>query len=195
MFEIRQALDSRDREEIFRFRYSIYVEHMRRKQVYADHAARRIEEPLDRSGHVFGAWCGRSLVGTARVNFARSGDIGYYDALYGMDFVKPHHPASTSITTKLMVSPEMRGTLIATALARALYDFACDEGIEYDFIDCNRPLVPFFLRLGYRHYSIDVEHPEYGIVTPMLLVTRDYDHLAEVGSPLIADDVAMRSAS
>jgi len=45
--EIRPVASSAEFAEVCRFRYQIYVEEMQRKQRYADHNKRIIEDPLD----------------------------------------------------------------------------------------------------------------------------------------------------
>ncbi len=66
---IRLAETSEDRQRVFRFRYEIYVEKMKRPQTYADHAARSVEEPLDGTGRIYLAEDDQGhVVGTVRSN-------------------------------------------------------------------------------------------------------------------------------
>jgi hypothetical protein len=45
--EIRSATEQAELEQLFSFRYRIYVEEMQRKQKYADHSSKQIRDPLD----------------------------------------------------------------------------------------------------------------------------------------------------
>lgn len=173
-----------DRERVFRFRYEIYVEEMRRLQKYADTARRRIEEPFDATGHLMLAERDGNILGTLRTNFARETHLGYYVPLFRLDSVGASFPTKVSLTTKLMIRPELRSGTLAVRLASAVYRFGLEQGIEHDFIDCNPHLERFFQKLGFRPYMPKAVHPEYGEVLPLRLDLRDFDHLRRIRSPL-----------
>jgi N-acyl-L-homoserine lactone synthetase len=178
------ARSADERAEIFRFRYSIYVEEMKRPQRYADHHARQIEDPLDTFGHLLMATVNGVLVGTLRTNFLRDGNIGEYATLYGIAGQSPAERSVTSVTARLMIVPEYRSGTLAVRLARAVYEFGLASNIESDYLDCNPPLEPFFRRLG--HLPVRTpRHPEYGDVTVIHLRLRDESHLRTIGSPLL----------
>lgn len=44
--EIREVTTAEERERVYRFRYKVYVEEMKRLQQYADHDKKEICEPL-----------------------------------------------------------------------------------------------------------------------------------------------------
>ncbi len=189
------ARTAEERARIFRFRYRIYVEEMGRTQKHADHANRTVEEPFDATGHLLYAEQGGEIVGTLRTNFARETDLGYYTWLFGLTSVGGAHPAAVSLTTKLMIVPELRSGTLAVRLALAVYDFGGARGIRHDFIDCNPHLEDFFQRLGYRRYWPHVEHPEYGRVLPLRLDLDDHAHLAGIRSPFVRNHTRTRSGA
>lgn len=180
---LRFAHSEEDRRRVFRFRYQIYVEEMRREQKFADHRRRLIEEPFDATGHLLLAEVGDTIVGTARTNFAGETDLGYYVDLFNLRAAGPDFPRGVSLTTKLMIRRELRSGTLAVRMATALYQFGRTRGIGHDFIDCNAHLEDFFIRLGYHRHGPKVEHPEYGLVQPLRLDIEDIDHLLQVGSP------------
>jgi hypothetical protein len=180
---IKRAVNEQELEDIYRFRYRVYVEEMNRKQKYADHERKMVVEPLDASARLYGIWTGKEIVGTVRFNVAAATDTGYYDDLYSLDVVGPQYSAHTSLTTKLMVAKTHRNLKLAVSLACTLYRDGKKAGMEFDFIDCNDHLVPFFEYLGYRMFKGKVNHPEYGSVNPMVLVGSDQEHLEKVRSP------------
>jgi hypothetical protein len=185
---IRQAETAEDRQRVFRFRYEIYVEEMQRPQTYADHAARTIEEPFDATGHLFLAEDDKGqIVGTVRTNFGRDTDFGYYRELYGMEWLGRHYPETVSITTKLMIRPELRSGTLAFRICTETYRYNLRAGILFDFIDCNPHLEDHFQRLGYRRYLERIQHPEYGDVLPLVLPATDLEHLESVGAPWAKD--------
>lgn len=180
---IRKAETPEDRLRVFRFRYEIYVEEMGRAQTYADHEARTIEEPFDRTGHIFLAEEDGVVVGTVRTNFGQDTDFGAYREFYGMDALSRVAPQYISVTTKFMVAPDYRLSALGYRLGAEKYQYNLSHGILFDFIDCNPHLENIFERLGYRRYRSRIDHPEYGDVLPLILPLADLEHLETVGSP------------
>lgn len=180
---IRVASNPHDLEAVYRLRYEIYVEEMRRKQRYADHTRRLIEDPLDIGSINLMALCDSRIVGTVRVNFPHSSSIGEYERFYGMASVGADHPRYTSINTRLMVSREFRQTSTGLSLAIASYRYGAPLGVKWNFIDCNDNLMSFFTGLGYVAHLPKAEHPEYGLVNRLRLNVTDLAHLEAVHSP------------
>lgn len=180
---IRLVRTEAEKEAIYRFRYDIYVKEMQRPQQYADHTCAMIREPLDETAHLFGAFLGKRIVGTLRLNFARETELGYYQELYEMNWAGEFHPAHTSISTKFMVAREYRGSQLGLKIAVAAYRFLRSHKIEFNFIDCNSHLLSLFRLLGYRQHRPNICHPEYGEVTPLVLALSDEAHLKAIRSP------------
>jgi hypothetical protein len=181
--QIKLAMLPQEREEIYSFRYSIYVEEMARVQLYADRDNKRICEPLDNDCSLFAAYDNGEIVGTIRTNFSRDSDLDYYTNFYQMNRVGQYHPKRTSITTKLMIAPKYRKGSLAVRLASIAYANARKARIRYDFIDVDPHLVDFFTRLGYRFHRRG-SHPEYGNVTVMIADLEDMNHFESIKSPL-----------
>lgn len=182
---VRRVQTSEEAEAVFRLRYAVYVEELGRRQLHADHAARTIEEPIDRASHIWAAYFGDALVGTVRSSYAARSDLGVYPALYDMGRVGAAFPTRTSVTTKLFVVSGRRQMSIAQSLACATFRQGYSDGIEHDFIDVYPSRRAFFERLGYRVHVPHAVHPEYGEVIVMRLDLHDHAHLARVGSPLV----------
>jgi predicted GNAT family N-acyltransferase len=182
---IRLASEPDDLEAIYQFRYRVYVEEMRRHQFHADHSAKRIEDPLDRGAANFAAFQDDEVVGTVRVNFPRTSSIEYYEAFMDMCSAGCFHPSATSICTRLMVAPRLRGTSLAMRLTQASYEFGLRNQIRYNFIDCEDHLIGFFVRLGYILHR-RAEHPEYGMGNVMRLDLLDRARLVRQRSPFLA---------
>jgi GNAT superfamily N-acetyltransferase len=170
---IRLALTAEERELLYSFRYRIYVAEMNRPQKYADHARRRIEDPLDATGCNLVAWQGQAVVGCLRVNFAWQGQLDYYRDLLRMDELVSGYPEGVSLSTRLMVDPTWRGGNLAVRLSTEAYRLAKQNGVDWNFIDCNDHLVGYFQKLGYvfTHRAV---HEEYGTVNAMLLDLKNW---------------------
>lgn len=181
-----EVLTAEDRERVFRLRYEIYVGEMARKQEFADHGARRIEEPLDDpSACLFAVEDGDELIGTVRTNFARSGNLEHPE-LYGLEDFGSYYPDRVSMATKLMVRRDQRGGQATHLLIAEHYRKIREQDVAFDILDCNPHLVPLYQKLGCRLYRENIQHPDYGTVIPMVLVTSDLDYFEQIASPVAA---------
>ncbi|HET7536852.1 MAG TPA: GNAT family N-acetyltransferase [Candidatus Didemnitutus sp.] len=183
---LRVCSSAADLDQVFRFRYAVYVEEMQRVQYDADHARKRIVDALDSFGVNVGAWVGDELVGVVRINLPRLGSVGKYEEYYQMRSVGDDHPRRTAMITRFMVAPSYRRSLLAVSFCRWCYRFGLEQGVRWNFIDCNEHLVEFFTKIGYRQHVPCFEHPEYGRVTPLCFDCHDFAHLEWIGSPLAA---------
>jgi hypothetical protein len=71
--DLFKAVSDEEREELYRFRYSIYVEELRRYGGIADHARRLLVEPEDAHSILYGAREAREIVATARLTLGADG--------------------------------------------------------------------------------------------------------------------------
>src|SRR5262245_51395511 len=126
--EIRPAETREELEAVYRFRYQIYVEEMRRVQHYADHQLRRIVDPLDENCHILAAWEYGAIVGTVRNNYLAESLIGEYMQLYQLRGLTLDELERTSITTRLMVLPRLRKTTLGVRISCALYEYGLRRG-------------------------------------------------------------------
>ena len=180
-FEFKIAETESEKEEIYRFRYRIYIEEMNRP-THADHENRMITDWMDEKGILFYAVKDNEMIATARTNFAKYGRIEFEEE-YEIDRFKPYFPQNVSTSTKLMVVPEFRRSSLTARFTTFLYVFNRENDICFDFININKPLHDFYKRLGYRKYKRNFIHPEFGEVIPMVIVLNDYNYLKNIKSP------------
>ena len=162
MIEVRLAQSNAEREEVYRLRYEIYVEEFGWRSHYADHARRRIEEPLDRFASLFVAYRGDRFIGSLRTNYARNGGLESCADLYALRDFGDLYPERLSITNKLVIRREWRGSPAAFRLARACYQKGVADGILVDVIYCDPDKETFYTKLGYQVHRPCVVHPEFG---------------------------------
>jgi hypothetical protein len=84
-----------------------------------------------------------------------------------------------------MFRPDLAGSILAPRLIAAYAADGFRRGVEVDFIDCNKRLVPFFEKLGYFSYCGWAFHKEYGTVRPMFLPVDVLKYLRELRSFLL----------
>ncbi|NER37733.1 MAG: GNAT family N-acetyltransferase [Oscillatoria sp. SIO1A7] len=174
MLEIRLAQTPEEREQVFKLRYQIHVEELgwvdKCENYEPNHETKTIEEPLDRTGYIFGAFEDGELAGTIRINYAKNlEDSEEYAKLYKMrEYAGDAHPLFTSITSRLMVPHHLRGKRIGLKLMQAGYKQQLVDGIKFDFIDCENHMVPFFEKIGYQLIG-SFEYEVYGNYNIMVL--------------------------
>ena len=172
------------RNAVFAFRYRIYVEHMGRRQLHADHVRRIVVEPQDTSATIFAALLDGRVIGTVRGNSAADPTMAYYRKIYRLDDVDFGGLGTVQITTKLMIDPAFARTGMAARLIVRYADGAFSRGVRVDLLDCNGPLIPFFERMGYFSYCGWRVHKEYGTVRPMFFALDTVSYLRRIGSIL-----------
>ncbi|MEG3903285.1 GNAT family N-acetyltransferase [Microcoleus sp. B4-C5] len=183
MLEIRLAQTPEEKEQVFKLRYQIYVEELGYSQHYADQQQQKIEEPLDRSGNIFGAFKDGKLLGTVRCNYSSQSDLGYYVSLYNMsEITQDAHPMNVSVSTKFMVDTNFRRKGIGLVLMQANYNQLLLDKVKLDFIDCEPHMIGFFQKLGYQPIDM-INHPEYGSGLALMLDVFNFEHLQRVKSP------------
>ena len=142
-FEICEAVDAGVKNDIYRFRYRIYVEQMGLRQKYADHVRKRVVEPLDEVARIYAAYFNGTIVGTIRGNRLSDLPTAYYRKLYRIDDRFPFCPDEMSLTTKLMFDPALRRSLYPIRLiVHYARDFNARRPCKIDFVDCRRWLLP-----------------------------------------------------
>lgn len=169
---------------VYRFRYEVYVEAMKRRQLWADHGARIVQEPMDASARNYIAMRDGATVGVIRANSADDPATSYYRKLYRIDALGVRDMSKVQITTKLMVRPDLKNTAVGPRLISSYADDSYKLGFQLDVIDCNRHLVPFFERIGYFSYVGWVFHKEYGTVRPLVYAPDTISYLESIGSLL-----------
>ena len=68
--EIRIAETKEERDEVFRFRYQIYVEEMQ-IDCSADHKKKKLTDDLDKTAHIFYAQKDNQIIATGRMNLKK----------------------------------------------------------------------------------------------------------------------------
>ncbi len=187
-YTIRLATTPDEREMVYRFRYTVYVEELQYPQPFAEHANRRIQDPLDdKCGTLIALNGNDGIVGTVRINLAAECMLGQYEELFDLHSFGTTHRATVAVCTRLMVAQAYRRSRIAVDLCRAIYRYGRDHGIETCFADCYNATLPFFLHLGFRLHRASVNDPQYGLVNVIRLDLLDTVHLQSVHSPFIAE--------
>ena len=168
--------------ELFKFRYAVYVEELQRKQSYACHDTKTIEDPLDRTAHHGIVTKDGEIVACVRLNMVREGGVQPYFDFYELYRLSPSEQKTASICTRNMVAAPYRNTGISIRMLKMIYSHGIENGATTCFMDVNAPLINLFQKFGYRSL-FEKTHPDYGLVTVMRLDALDLDYFESIRSP------------
>jgi predicted GNAT family N-acyltransferase len=184
--EVRFATTEDEREAVYRLRYATYVEEMHVYTRQANHEHRWFQDGEDPTAHLMYAKVGEEVVGTLRVHLEGEGAIPEPTATrFALERFRPLvPPEQLCVVGRFMVRQDMRGTVVPYRLIQESIRFQLERGQELAFCDCQPHLLNLYMSLGFRPYLGTYDHPEFGVMVPLVLVLRDREHLEWVGSPL-----------
>ena len=190
-FEVGLAETEEQREAVYRFRYSVYVEEMGRYQGSADHAGRRLVEPEDERSFVFYALEDGDVVGTARLSWGGHGfserQVGEYSLAPFLAELPPEHIA---VGERVMVVPRLRGTGLVDELMDRRNDTALERDVRIQFSACEPHLLSLYLGQGRRTYAAkNINTPEAGYLIPLVAFPQGPEALAGVGADTPSGDL------
>jgi hypothetical protein len=180
-FEVGEAVTAEEKEAVYRFRYSVYVEEMGRYQGSADHAGRRLVEPEDVTSWIFYARNGDDVVGTARLSWGSRGfserQIGEYSLGPFLAELPQEHLA---VGERVMVTPRLRGTGLVDELMAVRNEVAIAHDVRIQFGCCEPHLLPLYLGQGRRTYAAkNINSPEAGYLIPLVMFPQGTDVLTD----------------
>ncbi|WP_416667681.1 cyclic nucleotide-binding domain-containing protein [Egbenema bharatensis] len=183
MTTVNIATTSEEKQQIYRFRYQVYVEEMRKKPKAANHTARILTDPLDETSILLYVTHADEIIATLRRNFLDASKLPetIQEKLSIADFTHPKH--QLSISTRLMIAPQWRRSVMVGAIVAEAYRQGRERDLQFDFVHCAPWLVPFYENLGYRRYTDHFLDSDTGLQIPMILVMEDVEHLRTVRSP------------
>lgn len=186
--EVRFATTEDERQAVYRLRYATYVEEMHVYTRQADHERHWFQDAEDGSAHLMYAKVGDEVVGTLRVQLEAEGALPEPTASrFALERFRPLvSPEQLCVVGRFMVRRDMRGTAVPYRLIQESIRFQLERGQELAFCDCQPHLLNLYMSLGFRPYLGTYDHPEFGVMVPLVLVLRDREHLEWVGSPLTA---------
>ena len=177
-----------EKQAVYRFRYSIYVEEMGKYKSIADHVRRLFYEPCDAHSRIFYATENNEVVATARSTWGGDAPLPQrmIEQYQLAPFLAELPESAISVGERGMVVPRLRGTDLFLQLIGASLRFANEHRIQVCFGDCEPHLLNLYLGLGYRTYSKrNVNSAEAGYLIPILVGPEDVAYLRRINSPLL----------
>ena len=185
---IKIATTEREKEEIYRLRYQVYIDEMHggTRHTEADNRSQQLHDAWDDRAHHFYIEQDGVVAACARVNLRQDGSFECEEH-FDMEEFKPSFPNHVCMTSRLVLHPKLRGSHLLKQLTCGMYRFMLERQLRYNFIDCHPQLLPLYSRLGFQLYRPGFNHQKYTYVVPMVLVINDLCHLDRVKSPFVAE--------
>ena len=184
-FVVGYTTDKLKKEKIYRFRYQVYIEEMGKSFKDADRKKRWLRDELDDTAVLFYVEVNGEIIASSRMNHGKITQFPEkWKKLYQMEKFSAYSDEMISLSSRLMISSEWRGSLALAKMLSEIYQYARKEGIKFDFCNCYPFLLEFYEHLGYRRYTEGFVDEDTGYHVPLVLMTEDIQHLKRVRSPL-----------
>ncbi|MDP7114616.1 MAG: GNAT family N-acetyltransferase, partial [Myxococcota bacterium] len=185
---VQEATSDADREEIYRFRYRVYVEELKKPLPFADQERRIFTDELDEHARLLVAYDENAgtIVGTVRTIFGAEHPFpeDLVDRLSMGPMIRALGQDQISHSGIFMVDPAHRGLTIASQLVAHMFQLGLTVGAAVDVCVAELALVRPYYQLGYRPYAAPQRpYANAGLRVPLVWTGRDRGYLASVGSP------------
>ena len=182
MLEMRLAQTADEREAIYRFRYSIYVEEMGRYQAVADHERRRLADPEDEWSWLAYAHDGTQVVASTRVTWGGHGFSPRQVSQYGLAPFLDELPAELmAVGERTMISPARRGTELLEELGTVLEPLNTDHDVRIVFGACEPHLISYYCRYQRPFGARNINSADAGLLIPLVCFVPGPEALVGLG--------------
>jgi predicted GNAT family N-acyltransferase len=171
-------------EKVYRLRYRIYIEELKKNLPWADHAQKRLPDPHDSGAvHFAVSRLGGQPVGCVRLHLGTSIPKDLLQAMR-IDSLVERDGHRCGYVSKLMVNRSLRGKGASLLMMMRMIEHGAAVGGQYALFHCNPKLCRLYERYGFRRFGKPFEMADVGTQVCMVNLFGDADHFAWVQSPL-----------
>lgn len=187
-FIVGIAKTAAEKKEIYAFRYQVYVEEMSRRLKTTKNEKGLLYDEMDDWSYLIYVKAGLQIVGTGRVNI---GEIEKFPPelinQLSLDrfqkFYEGKENRKFALSTKVMVAPKYRNSQVLYLLIAKGYELYCKHRVQFSFGGCNMYLLRLYEEVGVRRYGRNFVDPGYGLITPIVWLVDDIEHMKKLHSP------------
>jgi predicted GNAT family N-acyltransferase len=188
--KIGVAITPEEKREIYHFRFHAYVEEMSKHIEEADYTNKLLNDELDEWGVLLYAKIGSKLIATARINIGNLVDFPEKVVEFlSLDRFKNYFvetgECKFSYCAKLFVAPSYRSSPALYLIMAKCYELSLYNQVPFVYCACNFHLLRLYEQMGFHRYGKNFVYPGYGLLTPIVFVLNDIQHLRIVHSPLL----------
>jgi hypothetical protein len=171
------ATTTEQREAVFRFWYSVYVEEMGRYREVADHAHRQLRGPEDDHSRIFYARDDGEVVAACRFSWGAEGFSERQIVQYQLEpFLREVPHEVMLIGERTMVAASHRGGSVYVDLAYSTTPMVEELGILLSFGASEPHLVSYYAQFGQRPFAArQYFSEESGYIIPTLAIPKGLD--------------------
>jgi hypothetical protein len=172
----------------FRLRYKVYGTEMAFHDDAIDHQNELYIDRFDPAARIYVAIRDDQAIATCRALYDRDFDFSsdlpqaFSSALEIPKFLSSQ-AGSLALSTKFAISASHRGSLAAHLVTAKMFEDLIEDDIHFVFSACAPHLYDFYSQLGFHLYAPTFSDDS-GLWAPIVLATRDWEHLRDVRSPL-----------
>ncbi len=164
-------------QQIYEFRYQIYVAELEFQDSHADHERKIVTDAFDPVAYHFYAEEERpsgnaEIVGAGRFNALKDYCDDKTAEVYQLESLTPDYRETCLISSFMMVGPEHRGGTLPMEIAIAQLKAAKKLDADWCLVSCHLERKGFFLRIGFEEFVPECVHPDFGRVALMKLDLR-----------------------
>lgn len=175
-------------KKAFRLRYEVYGAEMGLQNGAIDHRNEVFTDQFDDAARIYVAIREGNAIATCRSVYDRDFDFSSklpQFILTALDFpnFQNRWTGSLAISSRFAISPTHRGSLAAHLVTAKMFEDIIEDDIHFVFSWCAPQLYDFYSQLGFHIFS-GTFNDDNGMWAPIVLATRDWEHLQSVRSPL-----------
>ncbi|MDH3976528.1 MAG: cyclic nucleotide-binding domain-containing protein [Deltaproteobacteria bacterium] len=175
-------------QAIYRFRYTIYVEELKRQIGGVDHKRRMVHDEEDEKEGAVHLYAGTvdEIIGTLRIRIWEPGTIPDYDfKTFSLELFPGIEKMRVAELGRVMISRTIRGRLVLLSMMQEAYHLlAGKKKVDLTFLYCRPGLVRYYRKFGARPYSGRLVDAPEGMEIPMVVVLSDHRYFNKIGSPV-----------
>ncbi|HKQ30632.1 MAG TPA: GNAT family N-acyltransferase [Burkholderiales bacterium] len=172
-------------EQVYRFRYRIYVEQEAMTRD-ADHERRLLKDDYDPHSISYAVVRDGEVVASLRAIYLE--DVpdrrSLVEKFHLVPVLENFRPGEIATTSRFIIDRSLRNGKHIYRLMQLAYTDGRKRGIRLNYGDCSPPLLAFYEHLGYRRYCDGYNDKAFGYKLPLLMLTGDQRFFDEVCSPL-----------
>jgi hypothetical protein len=184
---ILKAESEIEKSEIYKFRYSVYVEELNKYHIPANHEEKLMYTKSDRYAVLYYAKANDKIIATVRSHRGVDGPFQLDEVNYfKIDIFKIHFSFNElAIVNKLIVDKHYRNTRLTHLMILETYLGGLEVGTKLCFITCEERLLPMYLRYGFRIYDEPILIENEIKRFKLILCLCDREYLLKVKSPFV----------
>ena len=187
--KVQVATTREELEAIWRFRYEVYIEELKRDYPNADHERRWLQDEDDELPSAVNLYLGPldQILGVQRILIWPPGEIpDEYYQLFSMDVFPGIEEVVIAEAGRLMIRPSARGTQVFPLLVDAMREQWIERDAKLCFFYCVPGLVKHYKRaMNARPYNGRLIPAGFGVGIPMVVVVSDPPYVASCDEPAV----------